>query len=362
MLKNKPLDILSIVFQCIGVCGVLLYVYNYFSLTNKYGDIPEKFLSNLNIYLLIGISGILLYIIFKILLYFVSLKSIPEYNQLKFNLEDELPQNSNETYCYTENKEEDSYKVEPVEEIINESVLENNKQISYTPTNDKMVLCKNCGNVADENAFVCINCGYLLKSIDNIFESETDINIEKQDDIKYESEYTEEKRRYYSRTKNILINIIPVLLLMFLVSGIFMFVKDDIIFGKTTEVDSNKSIQFYDLAKNIIYEVEGKYNNGKIEITNNTSYFTLKDLGYKSTKYDEYKSYIAINSTDKNNVKFYISLVGGTEYENFSIDITEKGELNLTDVKINTATISSVDNKLLISNEKSVKIYYKNNL
>lgn len=361
-MKNKVLKSLATISECIGIGGLIVYFYNYFTLKGKYDVIPANIKSNENLYLLIGISGVLLFIIFKVLIYFTKSRN-NDYNQLEMNLNEESKGNhENNNYYMNEPK----YINEPIRYIVPE---------------ERKATCPNCGNTVDRNAFICLSCGFLLKEIpqqvviheakeQNVHQEpsyvlprqESNYNDEQYNPSNYvlpEQSYEEpnEKHNFNNITK-LFTRYIPYVLIVILLAVGFIFAKDKL-FSNSNSDSSNRSVEFYTMASGIIDEVQTKYDSNIIKINKSTTYFTLTDLDYASKDYDSDKSYIAIDASDKQNVKYYISLVGTHDYSKYSIDITEKSELNQSDVKINTGTIVATDNKLLVDNGNGITIYYK---
>lgn len=397
MLKNKILRTISIIFQCAGIGGILLYVYNYFMFKRQYDIIPKEIKVNMNTYLLIGISGIILYIIFKILIHFTGkTEYTKEYEQLEINLDQEAPHSIGETYNPSSTN---TSEIKYIYENINR----------YDVPLEKQMTCSNCGNIVDVNAFLCLFCGFLLKpfeihSTNNVIYKEKEqysLPEEKNqyDYVKETNQYDsleasnpynsiEEKNQYgaieennpydftsevnksepikvkeqydFSKVYKSLLNAFIVILVVFGVYIAFNTANEKGLFKNEKESEEVKIVEFYDVANSIVNDVANNYRENKISLNKNTIYFTLSELGFTSSDYNADKSYIAINKLDSNDVKIYISLVGTSSYEKYSINITEIKDLDKTDVLTNTATISDINNKLLIDNGNTVTIYHKN--
>jgi hypothetical protein len=438
MVKGKIIKVLSTIFECIGIGGFLVYFYNYFTLKGRYDVIPAEVKANLNTYLLIGISGALLFVILMILKYFTRQKNNTEYEQIKMHLEEETPKNINETY--NSNIGNQSY-VQPNYMYEEKRTYETPKLVhenAYTVPLEKQLTCSNCGSIVDKNATICLHCGFLLQSIETVkdrfdeqkfiiqsFKKLEDKFVELFDKIdkKLESlsissnanvnmitsantnmntnintiprqeQYTEPRNQYVqpkeqyvdqrdqyaqpyenpayyyeepkAQPKDPLV-VIKYFINKFLpVIGIaiILIVGGSILFNSLNKPKNTNTLDtktsFYEMANNIVSEVENKYKTIGMTLSKNTMYYTLSELNYRSNNYNSDKSYIAINTTDINNVKFYISLVGINNYKDYSINITEKNDLDATDVVMNTATVSDLDGKLLIDSGNTVTIYYK---
>lgn len=168
---NKILKSLSIIFECSFAGSVILYIYNYYVGSKKYEVIPEALQKNLNIFIIIAIISIILFVVLKYIIYLRG----------KENVKDESK---------TENKYRN------LEEAVTERVII--YKDSYDVPKEKRMVCPNCNNIIDKNAYICIKCGYLLKPIvERVIEKHYTVNNTR-----------ENSRNYNMIEKKKLINII----------------------------------------------------------------------------------------------------------------------------------------------------------
>lgn len=168
---NKILKSLSIIFECSFAGSVILYIYNYYVGSKKYEVIPEALQKNLNIFIIIAIISIILFVVLKYIIYLRN----------KENIKDEPK---------TENKYRN------LEEAVTERVII--YKDSYDVPKEKRMVCPNCNNIIDKNAYICIKCGYLLKPIvERVIEKHYTVNNTR-----------ENSRNYNMIEKKKLINII----------------------------------------------------------------------------------------------------------------------------------------------------------
>ena len=69
MKLNKFLRILSVIFECSLIGSIVLYVYNYYVASRKYEVIPADLRKNLNLFVIVGIVSLIIFLIIKYVLY-----------------------------------------------------------------------------------------------------------------------------------------------------------------------------------------------------------------------------------------------------------------------------------------------------
>ena len=72
MKLNKFLKMLSIVLECSFIGSIILYIYNYFVSTKKYEIIPVEIKTRLNLFIIIAVVSLILFLILKYVLYFTN--------------------------------------------------------------------------------------------------------------------------------------------------------------------------------------------------------------------------------------------------------------------------------------------------
>ena len=130
-----------------------------------------------------GIVSLIIFLIIKYVLYLRNKTINGEVSQLSFDLEEREKQYKN------------------LEEPVTERVII--YKDSYDVPKDKRMNCPNCGSVIDKNAFVCVKCGYLLKSIKpQVMEKVIEKPV-------YRTVYKDRKEYFSNKVnlKNILINL-----------------------------------------------------------------------------------------------------------------------------------------------------------
>ena len=205
-MKKKILKFLSIIFQTFGIGALGLYGYNYFTLKDKYETMPKEVSFNLNLYLLIGISCILLYVILLIIIKFIKKYDDTNVEQLSLELEEDKNivnnsiitnyNNFNNNYVYFDKLEEILLRIES--KLDSKIIMKKEEENTIKVPIENQILCFNCNNIIDTNAFVCLHCGCLLKELpvqEKIIYKENN-NIIPEYNIKHEEE-----------KKNIFINI-----------------------------------------------------------------------------------------------------------------------------------------------------------
>ena len=183
MKLNKFLRILSVIFECSLIGSIVLYVYNYYVASRKYEVIPADLRKNLNLFVIVGIVSLIIFLIIKYVLYLRNKTINGEVSQLSFDLEEREKQYKN------------------LEEPVTERVII--YKDSYDVPKNKRMTCPNCGSVIDKNAFVCAKCGYLLKSIKpQVMEKVIEKPV-------YRTVYKDRKEYFSNKVnlKNILINL-----------------------------------------------------------------------------------------------------------------------------------------------------------
>lgn len=145
MKLSKGLKVFSIILECSFIGCIILYIYNYFIASKKYEIIPIEVKKILNVFVIIGIISLILFLIVKFVLYIINRK-IYEDVQLQMDLSDPI---------------EKQYK--DLEAPVTERVFIYKNE--YEVPKSRQLKCPNCGNVIDKNAFICIKCGFLLKEI-----------------------------------------------------------------------------------------------------------------------------------------------------------------------------------------------------
>ena len=146
MKLNNILKFFSIIFQSSFVGSIILYAYNYYIGIKKYETIPAELQKNLNIFIFICIVSAVLYAIIRFILYM---------------------RNKEEKEEYTKVVDVDNTRVN-IEQPLTERVII--YKDSYDVPKEKRMICPNCNNIIDKNAFICLKCGYLLNN--NIFAKE----------------------------------------------------------------------------------------------------------------------------------------------------------------------------------------------
>lgn len=183
MKLNKVLKVFSVIFECSAIGNIVLYIYNFYMSSKKYEIMPEKVKTNLNIFMIAAIISLILFLIIKYVLYLRNKTINGEVSQLSFDLEEREKQYKN------------------LEEPVTERVII--YKDSYDVPKNKRMNCPNCGSVIDKNAFVCVKCGYLLKSIKpQVMEKVIEKPV-------YRTVYKDRKEYFSNKVnlKNILINL-----------------------------------------------------------------------------------------------------------------------------------------------------------
>lgn len=162
MKTNKILKYFSIILECSFIGSMILYIYNFYVSSKKYEIIPNEIKSRLNNFIIIAIISLILFLILKYVLYIIN-KPVNENIQLQMDLD---------------TSRENKYK--NLEAPITERVFVYKNE--YDVPKDKQMVCPNCGNIIDKNAFICIKCGFLLKKLPR--EKVVERVIEKNNNIK----------------------------------------------------------------------------------------------------------------------------------------------------------------------------------
>jgi uncharacterized membrane protein YidH (DUF202 family) len=175
MKLNNILKFFFIIFQSSFVGSIILYAYNYYIGIKKYETIPAELQKNLNIFIFICIVSAVLYAIIRFILYIRNKEEKEEYTKV-INVE--------------------SDKRIDIEQPVTERVII--YKDSYDVPKEKRMVCPNCNNIIDKNAFICLKCGFLLNN--NLFNKKEEKETREYKNIN--------KHNYeYKINKNIFINI-----------------------------------------------------------------------------------------------------------------------------------------------------------
>lgn len=145
MNSNKGLKIFSIILECSFIGSIILYVYNYYLSSKKYEIMPVEIKNRLNLFIIIAVVSLILFLIIKYALH-IKNKPVKDEVQLQMDL-----------------NEEKETKYRNLEAPITERVFIYKNE--YEVPKDRQSICENCGNVVDKNAFICVKCGCLLKEM-----------------------------------------------------------------------------------------------------------------------------------------------------------------------------------------------------
>lgn len=158
MKLNKFLKILMVIFETSTIGSIILYVYNYYISSKKYEIIPEAVKTRLNIFMIIAIISLILFLIIKYVLYIRNKTQGDEVSKTDYN--DKISDN-----------------------VVERVIIHKD---AYDVPKERRMICPNCGNVIDNNAFICLKCGVLLKEIKqekviekHIYNKEPNISIDK---------------------------------------------------------------------------------------------------------------------------------------------------------------------------------------
>lgn len=125
---------------------MILYAYNYYTLNKKYEIIPELAKKNLNMFIIIAIISLILFLVIKYVLYLRNKTNSPKISQLEMEF-NELTKKANAN----------------LEEKVVERVMF--YKDTYNVPQNRQIKCPNCGGIIDMNAYICLKCGYLVKQI-----------------------------------------------------------------------------------------------------------------------------------------------------------------------------------------------------
>ena len=181
MKLNKFLRILSVIFECSLIGSIVLYVYNYYVASRKYEVIPADLRKNLNLFVIVGIVSLIIFLIIKYVLYLRN---------------------------KTDNVEE--IETEPTNSV-NDNVIERViiHKDSYEVPKERRALCPNCKNIVDKNAVICLKCGFLLKEI--VKEKVIEKHIYEKNNSNINSNIIRKKNTFDNvdkrKLKNVLINV-----------------------------------------------------------------------------------------------------------------------------------------------------------
>jgi len=145
MKTNKILKIISIILEASFIGSIFLYIYNYYIATKKYEIIPAIIKSRLNLFVIIAIVTFILFLIIKFVLYLRNKQIDDDGEQLQMDFD-----------------EKDTYR--DLEAPVTERVFLYKNE--YDVPKNRQMHCPNCNSIIDKNAYICIKCGYLIKSIE----------------------------------------------------------------------------------------------------------------------------------------------------------------------------------------------------
>lgn len=167
MRLNKTLKTLSIILECSFIGSVILYIYNFYVASKKYEILPAAVKSRLNLFVIIAVISVILFLILKYVLYIRNKAVNEEYNEP----------------VTIEEKREIAYK--NLEAPVSERVFIYKDE--YEVPKERRMLCPNCNRVIDKNAYICVKCGYLLKKIEpKVVERVVEKKVKKMDSNDYD--------------------------------------------------------------------------------------------------------------------------------------------------------------------------------
>lgn len=146
MEMNKVLKNISVILECSFIGSVILYVYNFYTASKKYEILPVAVKTRLNIFVIIAVVSVILFLILRYVLY-IRNKTVNEEYREPVTIEE---------------KREIAYK--NLEAPVSERVFIYKDE--YEVPKERRMLCPNCSKVIDKNAYICVKCGYLLKKIE----------------------------------------------------------------------------------------------------------------------------------------------------------------------------------------------------
>lgn len=161
MEMNKILKNISVILECSFIGSVILYVYNFYTASKKYEILPSAVKTRLNIFVIIAVISVILFLILKYVLYIRNKTGNEEY----------------EEPVTIEEKREITYK--NLEAPVSERVFIYKDE--YEVPKERRMLCPNCNRIIDKNAYICIKCGYLLKKIEPKVEKTIIKSVEKKE-------------------------------------------------------------------------------------------------------------------------------------------------------------------------------------
>lgn len=292
---------ISILFKCIGIASIAMYIYNSISAAQKYNSISEEAANTIQLYLIIGIGAIVIGIIVKLISNMLLNKEVAE----------------------------------------SEEIVEDQKE------------CRNCKALISKDSYICPSCGY-VEPKENIEEPKEEPKEEEIIDNDYVNKYYNDDVKNENKDKQaLLIRVLPKLFLI-----IFIFVSIYVVYlfsfgDNKNNLVSDKKLEFLNYAVNISSDI----SIDELELSESKVYFTLTDLNYVSNDYDCDDSYIVIDNTSD---EYFIILLGKGEYSDYGIDYTNVEELNISKVLTNHTLTKDVNDTLLIDSDNKVIIYNKN--
>lgn len=293
---KKGLKIISTLFKCIGIGAIVLYIYNSIKASNDYVTLPQEVADSIRLYLIIGIGTIVIGIVLNMI-----------YNRL----------------------------------IRREVEEETKKEI-----NEDQKECKNCKELIAKDSYICPSCGYIEDK-----ESEEKKVEEEKIDEEYINKYYNDNRRVDKDNQSALIRVLPkIFLIIFIVISIYLVYLLSIEDNKNNVV-SDKKIEFLNFA----ISITSKIDTDELDLSGSKVYLTLTDLGNVSNNYDCDDSYIVVNGKE-----YYLMLSGKGDYSEYSIDLVNIEELNISKVLNYNNLVKDVNDKLLIDTQDKVIIYNRN--
>lgn len=161
MEMNKILKNISVILECSFIGSVILYVYNFYTASKKYEILPSAVKTRLNIFVIIAVVSVILFLILKYVLY-IRNKTVNEEYEEPVTIEE---------------KREIAYK--NLEAPVSERVFIYKDE--YEVPKERRMLCPNCNRIIDKNAYICIKCGFLLKKIEPKVEKTIIKSVEKKE-------------------------------------------------------------------------------------------------------------------------------------------------------------------------------------
>ena len=134
MEMNKVLKNISVILECSFIGSVILYVYNFYTASKKYEILPVAVKTRLNIFVIIAVVSVILFLILRYVLY-IRNKTVNEEYREPVTIEE---------------KREIAYK--NLEAPVSERVFIYKDE--YEVPKERRMLCPNCSKVIDKNAYI----------------------------------------------------------------------------------------------------------------------------------------------------------------------------------------------------------------